>query len=124
MSYRGQQHNEIFALATKNRPNSSYRYLSVIYLLTANKRLWNRSKKAVFSNSVDFSEINCAGLEPETYTLLTTAKDFDNDDGNLTVADLANKEIISAKLFSIICTAISICRYGLNYHDKNNMISK
>ena len=73
MNYRGQSHKEMFNLAIKNRKTSSFRYLSAVYLLTADKKLWSRSKKAVTANSVDFSKINSAKLEPQSYTLLTAA---------------------------------------------------
>jgi len=121
MNYRGQDHKAMFTLATKNKTNSAVRYLAAIYLLTADKKLWSISKKAVSTNGVDFSKITSAGLNPEAYTLLMTAKDFYTDTGNLSAADLVNKEIVSAKVFAVICTAMSICRYGLNFYEGKNV---
>ena len=115
MNYRGKEHREMFTLATKNKKGADYKYLAAVYLLTADKKLWSVSKGAVSVNKIAFSEINSAGLSLDAYTLLMTAKDFYTDSGNLTAADLANKDIVSPKLFAVICTAMSICRYGLKH---------
>ncbi len=114
MEYRGQTHNEMFTLTIKNRKNANFRYLSVVYLLTADKNLWSICKNAVSENSVDFSNIRNTGLSSDAYTILMTAKDIYHDDGHITIADLANKQIVSAKMFSVICNALAICRYGIN----------
>ncbi len=114
MEYRGQTHNEMFTFAIKNRKNANFRYLSVVYLLTADKHLWSICKNAVSEHSVDFSHIRNTGLSSDAYTILMTAKDIYHDDGHITIADLANKQIVSAKTFSVICNALAICRYGIN----------
>jgi hypothetical protein len=96
MEYRGQTHSDIFAIAIKNRKNANFRYLSVVYLLTADKKLWTVCKKAISVNKIDFSKIENTELSSEAYTLLMTAKDIYDDDGHVTVADLANKQIVSS----------------------------
>ncbi len=75
MEYRGQTHNEMFTLAIKNRKNANFRYLSVVYLLTADKNLWSICKNAVSENSVDFSLIRNTGI----YLLLPLQKQQKKD---------------------------------------------
>jgi hypothetical protein len=82
MEYRGQTHSDIFALTIKNRKNANYRYLSVVYLLTADKKLWTVCNKAISVNKIDFSKIENTELSSEAYTLLMTAKDIYDDDGH------------------------------------------
>jgi hypothetical protein len=113
MLYRGDDHKELFekAIAVKNIQSAAF--LSALYLLTADNRLWSRAKCFINGTAIDFNAIRLGDISVETYALFMAAKDLYSGTKHIIISDLADKEIIGHKIFAVICNAMTFRRYGL-----------
>lgn len=114
MLYRGNAHKEMFQKIIERCLISNNAMLSALYLLTADKFLWSKVRYAVGNRSIDFSSVRLGGVSPDAYTLYMTARDLYEGTKHITISDIADREIISHKMFGIICNAMAIRRYGMN----------
>ena len=87
--------------------------MAALYLLTADLRLWNLSKRHVGKISINFADIRLKNIHENGYALFCCAKDLCLGTKHLTVADLADTDLIPPKLFELICNAMAIRRFGL-----------
>ncbi|MDE7230234.1 MAG: hypothetical protein K2N56_07120 [Oscillospiraceae bacterium] len=55
-------------------------FIAAVFLLSADKLLWERSKSALTSYSVNFGLIDLSGISTEGYALYKAAKTVYNDD--------------------------------------------
>ena len=113
MQYRGTRHRTFFERELQKRKNPSAAMLCALYLLTADCQLWMRMRMYVYGAGVRFHEVKLRGLSPDAYTLYMTAKDLYCGTKHITIRDLADKDIVSARLFELICEAMTIRRYGV-----------
>lgn len=76
----GKIHQDIFEkqieLYQKQGHMLSNRFAAALFLLTADKFLWNKSKYHIKPNQINFSEIDIKGIEPNAYVLFKYAKDL------------------------------------------------
>lgn len=87
--------------------------MSALYLLTADLKLWNVARRYMEGNSIHFSKIKLCGIHPDGYTLFCGAKDLYLGTKHLSVGDLSDPELITPKMFALICNAMAIRRFGL-----------
>lgn len=92
----------------------SNRFTAALLILTADSFLWKRSKYHIKPNEISFKEIDIKGIEPDSYLLFKTAKDFINKTSKVSASDLADKLITKEALFKTIIYGIIIARYGIN----------
>ena len=114
MLYRGKAHKEMFQSAIERCLNSDNAMMSALYLLTADKFLWSKVRRSIDSKRIDFSAVHLGNVSPDAYTLFMTARDLYEGTKHITISDIADREIISHKMFGIICNAMAIRRYGMN----------
>jgi len=114
MLYRGKAHKEMFQGSIERCLNSDNAMLSALYLLTADKLLWSKVRRAVGNKRIDFSAVHLGNVSPDAYTLFMTARDLYEGTKHITVSDIADRDIVSQKLFGIICNAMAIRRYGID----------
>lgn len=114
MFYRGNAHKDMFQKAIADRPGADAAMLSALYLLTADKRLWSKVHTAVSRSCIAFGAVKLGDISTDAYTLFVTAKDLCYGTKHITISDIADKEIVSPKLFEIICNAMTIRRHGKN----------
>ena len=113
MTYNSKIHQEVFDKAMVKKNENNYKLIAVIYLLTADNTLWNLAKDAVKKNTVDFNAIKLKAIHPKGYILYCAAKDIYLGTGHLTVSDLVNMNLVTAKLFGVISNAMAIRRFGM-----------
>ncbi len=113
MRYKNEKHRERFAEAIRKKNKKDFRLMAALYLLSSDLRLWNLAKRHVTKTGIDFDSIRLPNIHPNGYTVFCCAKDLCLGTKHLTIADLADSELIPAKLFGVICSAMAICRYGL-----------
>ncbi len=94
--------------------NKPYGLTCKLYLLTADRALWRAAKRQMWNGKIILGRIRLACGTESSYTLLCCAKDLTLGTDHITAADLADREVISPKLFKIIETAVAIRRYGIN----------
>lgn len=114
MLYRNDKHKAIFENAVRKKDIKNYTLMAVIYLLTADFRLWQIMKHHTERNKINFEQVRLNGISEDAYTLYCTAKDLYLGTKHLTVSDLADTDLISLRMFAVICNAITVRRFGLN----------
>ncbi len=113
MNYRNKSHQAVFDSMAKKLGRNDNVKMAVLFLLTADGKLWNASKHHISRGQINLADIKLRKGTPRAYTLLCCAKDMALGTNYLTVNDLADKELIPPKLLGIINNAISIRRYGI-----------
>ncbi|MBR0236110.1 MAG: hypothetical protein IJQ37_06610 [Clostridia bacterium] len=111
MTYKNKIHEKIFK-SHINEFSKSNGTLAAIYILTADNTLWKIMKYNCDSGNIDFDKVQLAQLPTEQYAVLMAAKDICLDQSHLTMTDLADKNIFSQRMFSVIMNAMYIARFG------------
>lgn len=112
MQYRGNRHRTLFKRELQKRKNPTAAMLCALYLLTADCRLWAHVRSHVHAAGIQFQGVKLGELSPDAYTLFMTAKDLYCGTKHITIRDLADKNIVSAQMFELVCEAMTIRRYG------------
>ena len=113
MTYRGDRHEHLFIRELQKRENPTAAMLCALYLLTADCRLWSRVRQNVHAKGIQFHGLILGDITPEAYTLFMATKDLYCGTKHITVSDLADKEIVSPKMFGVLCEAMALRRYGM-----------
>ena len=92
--------------------------MSAVYLLTTDTKLWKQSKNYVEKNRICFAAFKPTGCTETGYTAYCSAKDVYLGSKHFTLSDLADKDIISPKLFEMLCMAMAIKRDGIEILNK------
>ena len=87
--------------------------LSAHYLLTADKYLWSKVRFAIGNSAINFSAVRLGDISTNAFTLYMYAKDLYSGTKHITVSDLADANLITNKMFGILCNAMAIRRYGM-----------
>ena len=112
MNYYSKKHENDFNQALERIDSNNLRVLSAVYLLTANTQLWRRVQNQVEKNCIHFDRMNLGSVDEKAYTLFCCAKDLYLGTKHITIADLADEQLISHKMFGMICNALAIRRFG------------
>ncbi|NMP37196.1 MAG: hypothetical protein GX051_03600 [Clostridiales bacterium] len=116
MFYRSNEHKRLYAMTLKDLHKPIYQmtpeFLSALFLLTSDNKLWNRAKHAVKMNELDFSKFNFIGINTDGYTLCKTAQDLFEGTCHIDFYDLGDSEAINNKIFGLIKSALQIKRDG------------
>ena len=120
MKFKNKNHQALFSSESLKLNRNDNVKMSVLYLLTADVRLWNASKPHIRKGYIDLDNISVKKGNLKSYTLLCVAKDICDGTHYLSIHDLADCELITSKMFGTIITAINIRRYGLNGNKNNN----
>ena len=112
MTYKNKIHEKIFKSQIREFSISD-RALAAIYILTADNILWKIMKYNCDGGNINFDEMPLSELPTKQYALLSAAKDIYLDETHLTLTDLADKNIFSPKMFSVVMNAIYIARFGI-----------
>lgn len=113
VGYRNEKHLIAFAEAIQKLNRKDYALMSAVYLLTAEHALWMKAKHRVKQNEISFDAIKLQSSTENAYTLFCCAKDLYLGTKHITIKDLADKDLISPKIFGLICNAMAIRRFGL-----------
>lgn len=114
MKFKNKNHQAIFNNAANKLNRHDKTKMAILYLLTADVRLWNMAKHHVRKGYIDLDGIDLGNKGyPKAYTLLGVAEDIANDTSYLSIHDLADTEVITPKMYGIIVGAININRNGI-----------
>ena len=114
MKFRNQRHREMFTKAIHRLDRGNCTLMAVVYLFTAETRLWSMTEKSICYSGVDFSRIRLRNCSVGLYTLYCAAKDLYYGTDRLIIGDLADAEVVPPKVFNVVCNAMAICRVGLD----------
>lgn len=113
MKYRNEIHERIFHRVADRQDRSDYALLAALYLLSADKMLWQSMQEQLVKGKLSFSSKSIRDIGEFGYTLYCAAKDIYTGSKHLSICDLADKDLIPPQLFELICNAMLIRRYGI-----------
>lgn len=114
MYFKNKAHRDAFIHAAQRANRNDRKQMCKLYLLTADRALWRAAKRESNGGKYPLGRIRLVCGTESSYTLLCCAKDLTLGTAHITVSDLADREVVSPKLYKIIDTAMSIRRYGIN----------
>lgn len=113
MDYRNEKHQAAFEKAIEKLNKKDFRLMSAVYLLSADFALWKTARHHISQNEIAFENIKLQNSSENAYTLFCCAKDLYLGTKHITVKDLADTDLISPRIFVLICNAMAIRRFGL-----------
>lgn len=90
----------------------SQRNQAALFLLTAYDDIWRRVIWKIEDDGFDFDSVQLAGIQPELYSVYQAAKSISTDSANITIADLASRELVTDEAFQLIICALLLAKYG------------
>ena len=114
MIYRDERHQHTFEKEAVMRPESISRaLLAALYLLTADKSLWNQVKDHISLRRVYVEDMRPKNLTGTSYVYFAAAKDIMSVTRNIQLMEIADPALLSMKSYMILCTALAIRAYGV-----------
>ena len=113
MHFRNEKHRLVFNEAIRKLDRKNNALISAVYLLTADKMLWAHAKRHVLKNGIAFESMKPINCSTNGYTMFCCAKDLYSGTKHLTIADLADTELVPPGIFELVCSAMAIRRFGL-----------
>ena len=94
-------------------------YLAVLYLLTADDRLWDSAKGHTYLDCFDFKRMNLKGINTDGYALYQTARTILFGREYIRIDEIADENLIGEDTFKVIINAILISKYGADMFQVN-----
>ena len=114
MIYRDERHEHTFEKEVSMRPDSVSRaLLAALYLLTADRNLWNQVKDHISLRRVYVEDMRPKNLTGTSYVYFAAAKDIMSGTRNIQLMEIADPALLSMKSYMILCTALAIRAYGV-----------
>ena len=113
MIFQSNRHKQIFEAERLNLRKPGKKALAVLYLLTADKALWQKTKPFLTDNGkVDLKGVHLGAISTDGYALWKAAKEIQTGEKQISLCELADNGIISDNAFRLIVKAGTIARYG------------
>ena len=114
MIYRDERHEHTFEKEVSMRPDSVSRaLLAALYLLTADRNLWNQVRDHISLRRVYVEDMRPKNLTGTSYVYFAAAKDIMSGTRNIQLMEIADPALLSMKSYMILCTALAIRSYGV-----------
>jgi len=94
-------------------------YLAVLFLLTADDRLWDSAKGKIYLDCFDFKRMNLNGINTDGYALYQTARTIIFGKEYIRMNEIADEYLIGEDIFKAIINAILISKYGSDMFQMN-----
>ena len=88
-------------------------FVAAVFLLSADKFLWERSKSAITRYSVNFGLIDLSGISTEGYALYKAARAVYNGDSDISLSELCDWTLIDEPTTLTIFTGVMLLRNGV-----------
>ena len=113
MIFKNGRHQAAFEIAIERVEQRNYGLMAALYLLTADSRLRSVVRRKPPGGQFLLEPFQIPDCTESAYTLYCAAKDLYLGTRHLTINDLGDANLISPKLFTLICNAMAVRRYGL-----------
>lgn len=117
ITFRNEKHRGIFQKAIEKKNQNNLPLMAALYLLTADRAVWNCVQKYISKCKIDFENIQLNNISINGYTFFCCAKDLYSGTKHLTIMDIVDRNLISSEQFDIICNAMKIRRFGISSFD-------
>ena len=115
--FKNYYHRKNFAeyISPKNSDYYSNRseFIAAVFLLSADKLLWERSKSAIARYAVNFDLIDLNGISTEGYALYKAARAVYNGDSDISLSELCDWTLIDDPTTLTIFTGVMLLRNGV-----------
>ena len=92
--------------------NRSPIHLAVLFLLTADDKLWSAAKNHVYAGSFNFKKMILFGINTDGYAIYQMAKTIYTAKECIRMDEIADKFLIGDQAFKAIIHSILIAKYG------------
>lgn len=92
---------------------SRYEFIAAVYLLSADKFLWKRTRKSLTGYSVDFEHPDLNGISTEGYALYKAAKSIYMGNSEISLNELGDGDLIDHATLLTIFSGIMLLRNGI-----------
>lgn len=113
MIFKNGRHQAAFWTAIERVGQRDYGLLAALYLMTADSRLRSVVERRTPGGQFLLEPFQIPDCTESTYTLSCAAKDLYLGTKYLTIDDLGDAKLIPPELFTLICNAMAVRRYGL-----------
>jgi hypothetical protein len=100
---------EIQNLPIENR-NSIF--LAILYLLTADDKLWDAARDNIYLDCFDFKNMHLKGINTDGYAIYQMARTIYSAKEYIKLDEIADKNLIGDEAFKVIINSILIAKYG------------
>ena len=104
---------EFIAANVHNPYSSRNEYVAAVFLLSADKFLWKKSRGALTGYSVNFKSLDIAGISTEGYALFTAAKAVYHDGADISLNELCDVNLIDNSTVMTIFAGVMLFRDGI-----------
>ena len=104
---------EFISPKNSNYYRSRSEFIAAVFLLSADKLLWERSKSAIVRYSVNFGAIKLNGISTDGYALYKAAKTVYRGDSDIALSELCDWTLIDDPTTLTIFTGIMLSRNGI-----------
>ena len=115
--FKSAMHRKNFTgfISSKNANYYSSRseFIAAVFLLSADKHLWERSKSAIARYSVNFNSIDLGGISTEGYALYKAARAVYNGEADISLSELCDWTLIDDPTTLTIFTGVMLLRNGV-----------
>lgn len=115
--FKNYYHRKNFAeyISPKNSDYYSNRseFIAAVFLLSADKFLWEHSKSALTRYSVNFDSIDLSGISTEGYALYKAARAVYNGDSGISLGELCDWTLIDDPVALTIFEGVMLRRNGV-----------
>ena len=101
------------AMQGYRRRRDTNAYYAAMYLLTSNDDIYRRTANCFCKDGIEFGYAVLKNTPPHNYALFMAARDLCDKTEAVTMADLAEPEVIDPEALRLIVNATLIARYGL-----------
>lgn len=111
--FQNDRHKNLFEMHWKLLRKPDNRALAALYLLTADSALWNCCKRHLKERGkLNFAAIRLVALSADGYALWKAVKELQTGQRQISLCELADREVISDRAFYLITQSAAIARFG------------
>ena len=113
MIFQNNRHRQIFEAERLNLRKPGKKALAVLYLLTADKALWQKTKPFLTRyGRIDLKGVSLGDISTDGYALWKAVKELQTGEKQISLYELADNGIVSDNAFRLIVQAAAIARFG------------
>ena len=113
MIFQNNRHRQIFEAERLNLRKPGKKALAVLYLLTADKALWQKTKPFLTRyGRIDLKGVSLGDISTDGYALWKAVKELQTGEKQISLGELADSGTISDNAFRLIVQAGTIARFG------------
>ncbi|MBS6474549.1 MAG: hypothetical protein KH354_00960 [Clostridiales bacterium] len=113
MIFQNNRHKQIFETERFNLRKPTQKALAILYLLTADKALWQKTKPFLISNGkIYLKGVHLGDVSTDSYALWKAVKELQTGEKQISLCELADSGIISDNTFRLIVQAVTIAHFG------------